>query len=79
MVVKDHKHGDDIEHWIHVVMEVNVPDQKARATFTDTEDGSTKTYGWFELPESRAIASIGIGPDKKWMVDDIRIRNWATK
>jgi hypothetical protein len=71
-VVNDGGNGDDYEHWIHVVLEVDTNQNRARVTFDDLEDESRKRYGWFELPAFRGVSRLGVGPDNVWYVDDIR-------
>lgn len=72
-VVNDAENGDDYKHWIRVVMDVDTASNRARVTFRDTEDGTEKTYGWFELRDVEGISAVGIGPNIGWHVDDIRI------
>ncbi len=74
--VRDGKRGDDYDHWIRVTTEVDIPKRRTRVTFHDLDDGTKHTYGWFNIPKTKGIAKIGIGPSDGWLVDDIRIRNW---
>ncbi len=76
-VVNDGKLGNDYKHWIHVTVRVDTEENRAQVTFDDTADDDKKTYGWFDLPETKGIGSMGIGPDNKWYVDDVRIRRWV--
>ena len=73
-VVNDSEHGNDYEHWIHVVLEVDTAKARARVTFDDLKDDDRETYGWFDLPDDAEIGTVGLGPDHAWYVDDIRIR-----
>ncbi len=63
----------DYRHWIHVTLQVDTEKDRARAIFEDTRDDEKRTYGWFDIPESEGIGSMGVGPDAEWYVDDIRI------
>ena len=72
-VVNDREHGNDYEHWIHVVLEVDTTEARARVTFDDLADDDRKTYGWFDLPDDAKIGTVGLGPDAAWYVDDIRV------
>jgi len=68
-----HENVAGYEHWMRVVMEIDLPQQRARVTFEDTEGEARREYGWFELPEVESITHLSVGPCHQWYLDRVRV------
>lgn len=72
-LVNDSRRRNDYQDWIRVVLTVDLDNDRARVTFIDKADDDRQTYGWFDIPPTDRLATMGIGPSRWWRVDDIRI------
>jgi hypothetical protein len=71
--VNDRQRGDQYQRWIHVILTVDTEQDRARVTFIETHEEMRQTYGWFDLPPTERLSTVGIGPSRWWRIDDLKI------